>query len=63
MYQKHELTTDLAPEDIADSLKACGLAEKDEYMEDEADRFRECRALIEKGRTYRTHLTSFSVMR
>ena len=59
MYRKHELTTDLAPEDIADSLKACGLAEKDEYMEDEADRFRECRTLIEKGKTYKQATAHF----
>lgn len=59
MYQKHELTTDLVPEDIADSLKACGLAEKDEYMEDEADRFRECRSLIEKGKTYKQATAHF----
>ncbi len=59
MYQKHELTTNLSSEDISDSLKACGLAEKDEYMEDEADRFRECRELIEKGKTYKQATAHF----
>ncbi len=59
MYQKHELTTNLSAEDISDSLKACFLDEKDEYMEDEADRFRECRALIEQGKTYKQVTAQF----
>ena len=58
MYQRHELNADLSPEDISLTLKACGLPEKDEYTEDEADRFKECRSLIAEGKTYRTHLTS-----
>lgn len=54
MYQRHELNTDLSPEDISQTLKACGLPEKDEYTEDEADRFKECRSLIEQqGKTYK----------
>lgn len=53
MYQKHELFGELSSVDIAETLKACTLEQKDEYMEDEADRFRECRALIEQGKTYK----------
>ncbi len=53
MYQRHELNVDLSPEDISKTLKACNLPEKDEYTEDEADRFKECRSLIEQGRSYK----------
>lgn len=53
MYQKHELFGELSSIDIAETLKACVLEQKDEYMEDEVDRFRECRGLIEKGKTYK----------
>lgn len=53
MYQRHELQKDLSLEDISSTLKACGLPEKDEYTEDEADRFKECRSLIAEGKTYK----------
>jgi hypothetical protein len=59
MYQKHELNVDLSPEDISFTLKACGLPEKDEYTEDEADRFKECRSLIAEGKTYKQATTHF----
>ena len=53
MYQRHELNVGLSPEDISKTLKACDLPEKDEYTEDEADRFKECRSLIEQGKSYK----------
>lgn len=59
MYQRHELNPDLSPEDISSTLKACGLPEKDEYTEDEADRFKECRSLIEQGKTYKQATANF----
>ena len=59
MYQKHELFGELSSVDIAETLKACALEQKDEYMEDEADRFRECRALIEQGKTYKQAAAQF----
>ena len=59
MYQKHELFGELSSVDIAKTLKACALEQKDEYMEDEADRFRECRALIEQGKTYKQAAAQF----
>lgn len=59
MYQKHELFGELSSVDIAETLKACTLDSKDEYMEDEADRFRECRALIEKDKTYKQATAHF----
>lgn len=59
MYQKHELNAGLSPEDISSTLKACGLPEKDEYTEDEADRFKECRSLIAEGKTYKQATTHF----
>ena len=59
MYQKHELFAELSSVDIAETLKACALEQKDEYMEDEADRFRECRALIEQGKTYKQTAAQF----
>ncbi len=59
MYQKHELFGELSSVDIAETLKACTLEQKDEYMEDEADRFRECRALIEQGKTYKQTAAQF----
>lgn len=59
MYQKHELFGELSSVDIAETLTACALEQKDEYMEDEADRFRECRALIEQGKTYKQAAAQF----
>lgn len=59
MYQKHELFGELSSVDIAETLKACTLEQKDEYMEDEADRFRECRTLIDEGKTYKQAAAQF----
>ena len=59
MYQKHELFGELSSVDIAETLKACALEQKDEYIEDEADRFRECRVLIEQGRNYKQAAAQF----
>ncbi len=59
MYQKQELFGELSSADIAETLKACALDSKDEYIEDEADRFRECRALIEQGKTYKQVAAQF----
>ncbi len=60
MYQKHELFGELSSVDIGETLKACALEQKkNEYMEDEADRFRECRALIQEGKTYKQAAAQF----
>jgi len=59
MYQRHELNPALSPEDISQTLKACGLPEKDEYTEDEVDRFKECRTLLEQGKTYKQAAAHF----
>lgn len=59
MYQRHELFSNLSPEDITATLKACTLTEKEEYIEEEADRFRECRLLIEQGKTYKQAAAHF----
>ena len=59
MYQKHELFGELSSEDISNTLTACTLEQKDEYIEDEADRFRECRALIKQGKTYKQATAHF----
>lgn len=53
MYQRTELFAELSPEDSNATLKACALADKDEYLEDEAERFRKCRELIDSGKTYK----------
>ncbi len=37
MYQRHELLAALSPEDFSASLAACGLSDKDEYLDDEGD--------------------------
>ena len=52
MYQQHELEATLSKEEIQKTLFAGGLPEKEVYTEEEADRFRECRQLIDQGRTY-----------
>ncbi len=59
MYQKNELFGELSSEDITDTLKASFLEQKEEYIEDEADRFRECRALVEQGKTYKQATAHF----
>ncbi len=59
MYQRYELQKDLSLEDITSTLKACGLPEKDDYTEDEADRFKECRLLIAEGKTYKQATAHF----
>ena len=51
MYQQHELSTNLSPEEITRTLALAGISEKQEYTEDDADRFRKCRELIEQGKT------------
>lgn len=52
MYQRTELFSTLTQEDISSTLSACTLVDKNEYTEFEADRFRECRDLIEQGKSY-----------
>lgn len=52
MYQRTELFSTLSSEDIASTLSACTLPDKQEYTESEADRFRECRELIGQGKNY-----------
>lgn len=59
MQQRHELFSTLSESEISFSLTACTLADKQEYTEEEADRFRECRSLIEQGKTYKQVATHF----
>lgn len=54
MYQRHDLLSTLEKEeDFCATLTACTLLDKQEYTEEEADRFRECRSLIEQGKSYK----------
>nr|WP_322714916.1 hypothetical protein [Nostoc sp. ChiSLP03a]MDZ8216203.1 hypothetical protein [Nostoc sp. ChiSLP03a] len=50
MYQPQELFNDLSPSEISRTLRLSGIPEKESYTENDADRFRECRTLIEQGR-------------
>ena len=59
MHQRTELFADLSVEDIAASLDACALPQKDEYTEDEVYRFKECRSLIVEGKTYKQATAHF----
>ena len=59
MHQRTELFADLSVEDIAASLDACALLQKDEYTEDEVYRFKECRSLIVEGKTYKQATAHF----
>lgn len=49
MYQPQELFNDLSPSEISRTLRLSGIPEKESYTENDADRFRECRTLIEQG--------------
>ncbi|MHC5915465.1 MAG: hypothetical protein ACYTXE_31730 [Nostoc sp.] len=51
MYQPQELFNDLSTSEISRTLRLSGIPEKELYTEDDADRFRECRTLIEQGGT------------
>ncbi|MBD2303400.1 hypothetical protein [Nostoc sp. FACHB-190] len=51
MYQPHELFNNLSPEEINRTLHLSEIGEKESYTEDDADRFRECRSLMEQGKT------------
>ncbi|MCW5319399.1 hypothetical protein GTQ43_39315 [Nostoc sp. KVJ3] len=51
MYQPPELFNDLSTSEISRTLRLSGIPEKELYTEDDADRFRECRTLIEQGGT------------
>lgn len=53
MYQRTELFSNLAEEEIASTLSACTLTDKEEYTEFEADRFREARDLVGQGKSYK----------
>ncbi|BBD70097.1 hypothetical protein NIES4072_64770 [Nostoc commune NIES-4072] len=50
MYQPQELFNNLSPSEISRTLRLSGIPEKELYTENDADRFRECRTLIEQGR-------------
>lgn len=52
MYQREKLFANLSPEEGTATLQACAMAEAGEYTDDEADRFKEARALVEQGKTY-----------
>ncbi|MHC5748227.1 MAG: hypothetical protein ACYTXT_41565 [Nostoc sp.] len=49
MYQPQELFKNLSPSEISRTLRLSGIPEKELYTENDADRFRECRTLIEQG--------------
>ncbi|NEU83508.1 hypothetical protein [Nostoc sp. UIC 10630] len=49
MYQPQELFNNLSPSEISQTLRLSGIPEKELYTENDADRFRECRTLIEQG--------------
>ncbi|MHC5862424.1 hypothetical protein [Nostoc sp.] len=49
MYQPQELFNKLSPSEISRTLRLSGIPEKELYTENDADRFRECRTLIEQG--------------
>lgn len=49
MYQPQELFNNLSPSEISRTLRLSGIPEKELYTENDADRFRECRTLIEQG--------------
>lgn len=51
MYQPQELFNNLPTPEISRTLRLSGIPEKELYTEDDADRFRECRTLIEQGGT------------
>ncbi|WP_414516650.1 hypothetical protein [Nostoc sp. PCC 9305] len=51
MYQPQELFNNLSPSEISRTLRLSGIPEKELYTENDADRFRECRTLIEQGGT------------
>ena len=53
MQKRHELFSNLSSSDISSTLSACMLLDKEEYTEEEADRFRSCRASISQGKTYK----------
>lgn len=49
MYQPQELFNNLSPSEISRTLRLSGIPEKELYTENDADRFRECRTLIDQG--------------
>lgn len=51
MYQPLELFNNLSTSEISRTLRLSGILEKELYTENDADRFRECRTLIEQGGT------------
>ena len=53
MYHRNELFSTLKEDEISSTLSACTLPDKEEYTEQEADRFRECRELIKQGKSYK----------
>ncbi|MBV8887273.1 MAG: hypothetical protein JO235_25215 [Chroococcidiopsidaceae cyanobacterium CP_BM_RX_35] len=52
MYQRHELQNTLSQEEFVQTLQLSVLSEKEEYTEDEAERFQECLQLMEQGKSY-----------
>ncbi|MGK7908792.1 MAG: hypothetical protein AB4040_16410 [Synechococcus sp.] len=52
MQTKKDLVAQMSEDDIASTFKACSLQDKDKYTDEEADRFRDCRALIQQGKSY-----------
>ncbi len=53
MYQRTELFSTLQEEEISPTLSACTLADKEEYTEQEADRFQEALEMIRQGKSYK----------
>lgn len=52
MQTKKDLVGQLTAEDVTATLNACSLKNKDKFTDEEADRFKDCRALIQQGKSY-----------
>ena len=52
MIHRNDLFQDLSEEVVKKTLEACFLEEKDEYLEEEGERFLHCRDLIDNGKSY-----------
>jgi len=52
MYQKQDLFNGLDEASLNETLKACELPDKDEYLDTEAEKIRLIRTLVEQGNTY-----------
>lgn len=56
---REQLTATLDPGVATATLSACELPDKDEYTEEECNKFNEARSLVEQGKTYEEVAASF----